>query len=514
MNSVRAGIGAFIEAYQLSDTVDDLVFSSTEARLQRYDIFWAFYENTAYRDLHSWAAKYKADYGLYRYVRGIYNPAYRLADFWQTHLLGGALDPAAGDGEDAPNCLPIITTNAQLRPALSKLWEWSNWQTNKDIFSLWGTVLGDCGLRVVDDVKRRKVYLKVVHPATLWDVELDPFGNVKGYTIKETRADPDAADGELRTVTYTEIAAREGANVVYQTLKADQPYAWNGIAAEWSEPYGFVPLVLVQHNNVGLSWGWSELMSGYEKVREADDQASALNDQVRKMVAAQWLMAGVKDPGPIKSTPDRDALGTLYAPAGASATALVAPLDIAATAANIKELLLEIERDYCELKVDQLRLSQSVPSGRALELAQQPAEAKVHKRRVGYDAALVKAQQMACSIGALRGLPDFGFGADAYEKGALAHSIGERPIFATTEMDRLEREAAFWQGANTAKNAGGPAAFTLYLKRAGWSAKDIAEYESLKPEPPRQLTAAQAAPAEGAPAAERMPMSADMGAQS
>ena len=261
------GLRAFREAFLSADTLaspgsDD--FADFDARRVRYEILWAFYENTAYRSIHAWATAYKAQYGLYKYIRSLYNPAFRLAEFWKTHLWGGSLDPAAGDGDVVTSALPIEIGsasrgpgNAGLRPAISQIWTWSNWPIRKDVITLWGTILGDVGIRVVDDTARAKVYLAAVHPGTLAGVTLDAYNNVKAYTIEEARTHP---DHPAETVTYTETAERGyGDDVIFRTTLNGTPYAWNGAAAEWVEPYGFIPLVLIRHNDTGLPWGWSEL---------------------------------------------------------------------------------------------------------------------------------------------------------------------------------------------------------------------------------------------------------------
>ena len=89
-----AAYKAFREPYLISRFDDDAEFCDFDARRLRYAIYWAFYENTAYRKVHGWATRYKVDHGLYRYIRNIYNPAYRLGEFWKAHLWGGTLDPA------------------------------------------------------------------------------------------------------------------------------------------------------------------------------------------------------------------------------------------------------------------------------------------------------------------------------------------------------------------------------------------------------------------------------------
>ena len=130
---------AFREEYVASSEIEIENFIDPEARKIRYDILWAQYENTVYRSIHAWAGTYKTRYALYRYIRNIYNPAYRLGEFWKAHTWGGPLDPEAGE----EGALPIETTNKNIRPPIADIWQWSNWATRKDIVTLQGAIYGD-----------------------------------------------------------------------------------------------------------------------------------------------------------------------------------------------------------------------------------------------------------------------------------------------------------------------------------------------------------------------------------
>jgi hypothetical protein len=440
-----SGFQAFYEAFMSADVSDPDDWSDYEARLVRYQILWAFYENTAYRDIHAWSKQYRQSYGMYKYSRNIYNPAYRIGSFWQSYLWGGSLDLEAGDGSEVPSALPIVTNNEALRPAIGQIWLNSKWASRKSIVTLWGAVMGDVGMRVVDDPERKKVYLSIIHPATIEEIAQDDFGNVKGYSISEMRHD----DEEDVDYDYRETASREGQNVIYTTFRDEKPYGFNGMPAQWSEAYGFVPMVMVKHNDIGMDWGWSELFPALSKVREADDLASKVSDQVRKLVDAPWLMAGVKAPGgEVKTTtsastadrpePGREQVPMIYAPEGATATPLVAPLDLAAAEQHIKAILEEIERDFPELQAD-IWTASGDASGRALRVARQKVEGKVRERRASYDDALVRAQQMAIAIGGLRNYAGFsGFGLESYQRGDLDHTIDpNRPVFAADPLDEL-----------------------------------------------------------------------------
>ncbi len=478
---LMTGIKAFREAYMIAGTLDDAAYGDFDSRRVRYDILWSFFENTAYRNVHAWAIRYKTEYGLYKYTRNIYNPSYRLGEFYRTHLMGGALDPAAGSGLTAPTALPIVTENEQLRPALAALWRDSNWAFNKDIYGLWGAVMGDVGLRVIDDVERKKVYLKVVHAGTVKTVTTDDFGNIKGYAIEETRNDP--RPGKTGKVAYGEIAERDGEDVVYRTLLDGKEWAWDGESAEWRVPYGFVPLVMVQHNNVGLSWGWSELYPCLSKIREVDDIAAKLSDQIRKMVDVPWLFIGMDKPKSQPLTrgdvarvsdmePGREEIPALYVSnASASAQPLIAPLDITATVAHLTKMLEELEREYPELQMD-IWASADRTSGRALRTARQRTTTKVSARRAMYNDGLTRAQSMAMAIGGWRKYAGYeGLGLDSFVAGKLAHTIGARPVFEPDPLDKIEEEKAFWDAALVAKNAGMP--LTVYLARCGWPDGEI-----------------------------------------
>lgn len=487
-----AGLTAFREAYMAGEVQNEQNWSDFGARRLRYSILWAFYENNAYRSMnavHTWAGAYRDVYGLYKYTRNIYNPSYRIGEFWRAHLLGGMLDPAAGDGQARPSALPILTENEDIRPTLAQIWRQSNWQISKDILTLWGAVMGDAAITVNDDPARQRVTLRVIHPSTIKSMALDDYGNVKGYVLEEQRDNPDKP-GDL--VTYTEIASRErdDPNVYYQTLKDGKPYSWNGIGAEWSKSYGFIPMVNVMHDNIGLGWGRSELHAGMSKIREADDMASLLDDQIRKSVNAVPVFIGAKrdeqnkkiSSGSTASTETqgegaRQQTPALYIPDPAGKIDwMVAPLKIGEVSAHIKSILESLERDYPELTID-VRNASGEMSGRALRAHQKPVEDRVKQRRVNYDDAIIRAQAMAISIGAQGGYPGFEkFTPESYGRGELEHAIGERPVFGEDPLDKIDIEQAFWTAANQARAYGIPV--ISYLRRHGWSDEDITDLES------------------------------------
>jgi len=464
-------VKAFRENYVTSDFLDVDDFEDYGARLVRYQILWAWYENTAFRDIHKWAQLYRKSYGLYKYIRNIYNPSFRLSEFWKMLIWGGLLDPEARD----VGAIPIVAKDDKLRESISALWLASGWATNKDLVSLWGATLGDVAIRVVDDTVHSEVRLEPIHPSSIKDLTIDARGYCKGYVLEEVR--------ELngKDVTYTETVTRgEGDLVLFKTEANGKEYAWNGAASSWSEAYGFVPLVSIQHNNVGFKFGWAEVHPLRSKVNEVEDLASKLHDYIRKAVDPVWLFNFKRPRGAETSntgTPGgRDETPAIYVPdPAAKAQALITDqLDIQKTSEEIGHLLKETERDYPELQMDIWTAGEDT-SGRALRQARQRVETKVIQRRANYDGAIVRAHQMAIAIGGFRNYPGYeGFGLDSYEQGKLDHTINPmREVFKTDPREEAEIDKLFWDSIKLATEVGVPV--ELLLKKKGWNEDLIAE---------------------------------------
>jgi hypothetical protein len=97
----------------------------------------------------------------------------------------------------------------------------------------------------------------------------------------------------------------------------------------------------------------------------------------------------------------------------------------------------------------------------------------VSQRRAGYDDGLVRIHKMAISIGAIKKYPGFGvFAPESFDNGLLDHTIGDRPVFAVDEMDRLEELKARAEVIKGFVDAGMP--FESALREVGMSDEEIA----------------------------------------
>ena len=482
---------AFKEAYVTANAPYLEDFDAYEGRQVRYDLLFAMYENTVYRNIHTWAHAHKTVYGLYKAIRNIYNPTFRLVEFWKMMIFGGLLDDEAGEA----GAIPILTEQDGLRDAIAALWKASNWKLNKDLVPLYGVSMGDVGIKPVDDPSHQEVYLEVIHPSCIASVDMDTRGNIKGYRLEDVRVDE-----KNRKVKFAEVVTRgEGDAVIYRTYKDGKLFPWNGITAQWEVPYGFVPFVLIKHSDIGRTFGWAEVHPGRSKVMELDDMASKLHDYIRKAVDPIWLFnfknttkalkvkeasseATEERPEPIREKTD----AIYVADSNAKAQPLVTDLvDIEKTANEVQNGIAELERDFPELQMDIWTVG-GYTTGKALRTARQRVERKVIQRRTAYDLGLVAAQGMSVAIGGWRGYEGYaGFNLESYKVGKLKHSIpATRPIFQTDVLEGVEIKQIFWNIIALAKKQGLPV--SSVLADLGWSPTRIAKFEEelAKVEPP------------------------------
>ncbi len=418
--------------------------SFASGRLARYDRLWSLYQNTAYDNLTSYLASYPANHRLYAKTRGLRNPLGAYVDFWQANIWGGVLDMAAGDGEQTPSALPIITENDKLPPAISQVWEWSNWAAKRQVVTLYGSALGDAFLKVVDNPTSGKVYLQAVWPGNVAECEWDDNGNVKRVVFEYS-----ASDGSI-AYTYKEIIEHpsvhgQGDGVRFQTFRDNMPFAYPGNlydgqgVSEWFAPYDFVPIVHIPFVDAGIGWGTVGYQQCVRLIDETCAKASVINDQLAKELNPPLKAQGVRA-GDLTWTMSDNSVPIVYLPKPPGEADLV-PLIFDM---QIDDAVVSLATDIDQIKelLPELQFSQDLRAGMsavALRTAYAPLVSKIQSIRANFDDRLMRAHNMAVAIGGIRGYgSEFGgFGADSYVAGALKHQIGPRPVLPRGQDEEL-----------------------------------------------------------------------------
>jgi len=416
--ALRTGWQAAADAWR-GDTAD------TEAtRATRYGVLWGFYLNDPYDELvNDYAQRYKSDRALYQNIEPLYNPVTRLVEFYVAKVVGGTLDPMGEAG-----ALPIADASPEVREAITRVWNWSNWANRKSLWVRYGAALGDSVLKVIEDRDADEVALRVHWPGDLVDTDFDRSGRVTYAVFEYTAQERDEA-GNVDSFTYKEVITPEE----FATFKDDRPWDYvNGKAggdwSKWENEFGFVPVVVTRHKDSGHAWGLCCYHNGLGKIDALNDLASHLGDQIRKAIHPQWISFGAKAGQGLERS---DKIWHHPNPEG-RVEALVEQIDIAAVTAEIQARLREIERDFPELKAYQM--ADKEMSGRAVKLLLGDVIDRVTEARGQYDASLVMANQMALRIGAHRELW-VGSLKDDFE-----HRIGTREIFPVDEGEALDLE--------------------------------------------------------------------------
>ena len=458
------------------------------ARLLRYTRAWGFYTNEVYNDLSAYlAATYPAGSQLYKYTKGLRNPIPSWVDFYVTNVWGGTLDLEAGNGKEKPSALPILTENDNLRPAIAKLWQWSNWNAKRLLATTYSAALGDAFIVVVDSPTARKAYMQVRRPSEFTELEWDDFGHVKRAVI-EYRTN----DDQGHPFTFKQIIEHPmiwgGKFTRYTTFKDNHLFAYpenqmNGQAtAQWEVPYDFVPVVHVPFKDTGDGWGALGYSATIPKIDAANSLASLLGAQIGKTVNPVLVVYGVQSGNVTISTGEegQDEIPMLYVPkppGEALITPLVTEIDLPGALALLDAQLADIARDLPELRMSEAM--RSGLSGEALGRAFADVAARIGAARGNHDSGLVRAHQMAIAIAGASGYdPAFrGFDLNSFKSGRLDHGIGDRPILPTSTAEAVDTQGKQWVQVGQAVAAGMPLT-TALREIMGWEDDDLAAMDA------------------------------------
>ena len=442
------------------------------SRLNRYEIFEGYYHNIAYHSIVTYSQALKSTERLYKHVRGVYNPVKRLCESYVAKVYGGALDTENG----TTGAIPLQAENPAILEAVMQLWIASRWGQKKSLYVRNGAITGDSYLKIVDDIHRKEVRLEVVESGKIKDMRTNDAGEIEYIELEYY------IRGENnRHVKYNEKIDREkftvsvdGKPLGIHTNGRNEPIS------EWRNDYGFVPMVHVQHMDMGLGFGAPAIYGSLHKINELNDLASILNDGMRKQVqmpvvfinavpgdldlgADQSTQTGQRDDKPRKDT------ATAISITGENADVKTLPptIDIANGLANIQEIVQELEKDLPELALHRLRDSGNLTAP-GVRSAYDDAIARYQEARGNYDTVLVQAQKYALAIGGMRGYQGYqGFNLLSLEDDSLEHQIAQRPVINDTlglnEQITLTLQALV---SNVPKE--------VYLKM-GWSDKEAKE---------------------------------------
>jgi hypothetical protein len=423
-------------------------------------------------------------------MRNLRSPAFRVVEFYASKTWPGML----------PDALPIETKNKKIVEPIQQVWVWSNWSLEKQTCVRWFATFGDLFLKVATDAEpgesATRVFLQNIKPEYVSDFDAD----VRGYLqyirmdIPRTRR---LANGKTESYIHTEVWDKAEYRLWEHTKRIDEELEKLGPPTQ-SAPLAsfgidFVPIVWMPFRSIGDERGTGAFTLQLEKIDEANRQATRLHQMLFRHNKAFWaLRANAVDkanrplPAPKVGSSGDETLtveddSIISLPGMSELQSLVPQIDYAAALTILDAQLREIKEDLPELAYYSLR-EMGEPSGVAVRLLLSDALDRLLEARGNAETALVRAQQMALTIGQAQGLFS---GLGTYESGALEHKFADRDVFPLS----AEEKGAI---VKTMVEAGFPLAFAA--RKAGFDEADIKQLEKdMAAEDERNATLASAA---------------------
>ena len=443
-----------------------------EARVRRDDYMWAWYDSTLFDRISTLSPTLKEDYRLYRQTRLIYNPVTRCVDFWAGIIYPGVL---SHDGRKTQMHVPLAIpmpdeTPPQLVEAIAQAWNWTNWQSNKNVMCRYAAIAGNTLVEVVDD--GGKVGAQIYWPSLVKEVVLNSSNrDVKSYTLEYSVKGP----RDDRPYLYRKEVDGE----TYRTYKNDARWDYtndteNGMW-EWENTLGFAPAVWVKHKDIGGVWGVPAMAGVFPKLLELNSLASHVHDQMHKKIGApKVLWSNDTITNLLKTNTRREATDTLDVPEsdrdsvlllkggqGGRVDDLAGDLNLADALQYLDRLIAEIEKDRPELAAYPNLRAQSEVTGPAAQILNGDVRNLVWEARGTIDPQMVKLQQMWVTFGAVNASDgtwraynlENGAGSQltpqqqkfkpfdlaSYKKGELDHWIMERDVIPEAPPSPMER---------------------------------------------------------------------------
>lgn len=388
-----------------------------------------------------------------RDIKPLRNPAFRVVEFYAAKLWPGTL----------PDALPLTADNEAITEPIEQIWQWSNFGSVKQRMARWFAIYGDLFIKVATrrpaDGGVTAVYLQVIEPQCVTDFDTDERGFITYIRLDVPRTRR-KADGAIESYTHTEVWDKESQiwRIWQHTQGADTELGRIHVdptAGTFEESHGndFIPFVYQQFRDIGHERGDGAYSSQIDKIDEANKLASRLHQMLFRYNKALWaLMANANDssgrplpPPSVSGLVNTDSQlemaddTLLELPGTASIESLVPNINYAAALAILQDHMAELKQDLPELAYYEVRGMGTV-SGRALRFLLDDAISRLLEARGNGETALIRAQQMALTIGANLGLfRNIG----AFEAGDFDHSFAERDVIPADELEIAQTIEAY-----------------------------------------------------------------------
>jgi len=387
--------------------------------------------------------------------RALRNPAHAAVEFYAGKLWPGQIDRA----------LPIVTENQQLLDPVKQIFAWSNWGATKQVMARKFSMLGTILIKVNVSTDLTRTYLQVIDPRVIpeYGFRLDERGFLTFLRMDIPQEKTKAGE---ETTWWTEVWQKvQGVGVTYQLFihqeglnELDGPVMTKMTgeppAPEMADaflPFDFIPVVFIPFRDIGQHWGLGCYVQSLDKIDEANLLATRLHALIYNTDVTWALKANARDAqGRPLPAPDVQMQGEpqgtvvkvgglkmVKLPGTSDLAPLVPALDFASLMGVVKDMVNEIERDLPEARYYRIASETGGDlSGRAIELLLGDAVDRAVEARGNGETGMIRALQMALSLGVSYNIFKGSIG--NFASGDFELKFKDRPIITPTLKEIFE----------------------------------------------------------------------------
>jgi hypothetical protein len=334
--------------------------------------------------------------------------------------------------------LPIVSANDKIIDPIKQIWQWSNFFAKKSLIVRQFALYGDLFIKTSVSAFKDSVHQQYFPPRYVMAYDEDEMGNLT--YIRLDIPDDDKTHTEIWTLEgYTTYLHKRG------QYEEDERYLGDPVSQDTLKSLGidFIPFAHASFIDVGEDWGIGCFAHALDKIDEANRMATRLHEMLFRYNKALWVAQANANDSQGKPLPPPKVTGgsntltieddtILSLPGTSTLSALVPDIHYADALAILQDMMHEIERDLPELAYFDLKTSGAI-SGRAVEMLLGDAVDKVLETRSNFEAALIKADKHALTLGSIA---DIFMGIGSYDAGDFDHTINARPVFPMDDTDR------------------------------------------------------------------------------
>lgn len=464
----------------------------------------AYYNGQTYDEIVAYLRRMAGNTGT-RTVKPLKNPAYRVVEFHAAHLW---------PGESLEQAFRFETGTAEIERTVRQIWAWSNFGAKRQMFARRYAMLGNLFLKVAQTPDKQRVFFRYLDPR--WVTRFLFDDQDRGYLVYIRLDIPVSqidANGDDQSSYVTEIWDKGADHYIRWEHKQGagaSPEVMGTPVLEgiMSRLFGidFIPIVHAPFKDDASGLGLGAYQIQLPKIEEANRLATELHGKLfRHNQPTNVVMANSVDksgrPMPAPRIPGiegylrravtpgitygtdgaQDTPGTsstvevvnvgdeqwIYLGGNASIESLIPKIAWADALAILDSYMGELADDLPEMVYSQIRGIPGDASGEALRIRLMAAIDKAFEARANVLPALVRANQMAITLGQNGSLFD---GLGRFEDGGLDHSLTLLPVIPQNDLERLDADAKRAANAVVKDQAGWPR--RVIFTEAGYTARE------------------------------------------